>query len=241
MNLLSDAYSTQLPAKKEIYAALLAFAKWGHLCYYGVDTVLVMHDNTVVVNAPCGSRQRTTRLLMLSPTLNFKIADILVRFQSTPCSSGKTPSPMSDLKTKLWTFLGMDLLQTPTMLAKRALPAQFKALAEFIADTAEEMSGLSRHKSIVYQPPTKLPCRLWILQCHHQRRTHKMNPRWCSLQKHEKFWRCLPTDGKPHSISPTRTCRIGPQCCPFATTCIKKLIPFRKGVVIPMSPSGDAA
>ena len=81
MNLLSDAYSTptQLPAKKEIYAALLAFAKWGHLCYYGVDTVLVMHDNTVVVNAPRGSRQRTTGLLMLSPTLNIKIADISAR------------------------------------------------------------------------------------------------------------------------------------------------------------------
>src|SRR5579859_4481497 len=154
MNLLSDAYSTptQLPAKKEIYAALLAVAKWGHLCYYGVDTVLVMHDNTVVVNAPC--------VLMLSPTLNF-----LARFQSALCSSRKTPSPMSDLK--LWTFLGMDLLLTPTMLAKRALPAQFKALAEFITNTAEEMSGLRRHKSIVHRPPTKLPCRLWILHCHH--------------------------------------------------------------------------
>ena len=38
-----------------------------------------MHDNTVVVNAARGSRQRTTGLLMLSTTLNVKIADILAR------------------------------------------------------------------------------------------------------------------------------------------------------------------
>src|SRR5579859_6416935 len=47
--------------------------------------------------------------------------------------------------------------------------------------------------------------------------------------------------GEPHSISPTETCPIGPQRCPFATACVKKLIPLHQGVVIPMSPSGDAA
>jgi hypothetical protein len=147
----SHAYSARLPTDyrgklidwKEAYAVLFAFAKWGHL--WTGHTVLVMCDNTVVVNAINSKSVRgqaidPLQLLFLTAALYdievssmwlsskdnwiadalsrfelHKIADIFAQFQSGDSSlrpRRETGQPMSELKTKLRTFFGMDSLPT---------------------------------------------------------------------------------------------------------------------------------
>ena len=131
---ISRQHRTKLIDWKEAYAVLFAFAKWGEL--WTGHSVVVMCDNTVVVNAinsksVRGSAIDPLQLLLLTAALYdievsstwisskdnwiadalsrfeiHKIADKFVQFQVTSPPRRETGKPMSALRAKLQTFFG---------------------------------------------------------------------------------------------------------------------------------------